>query len=201
MMTAFLQGAGLGGGLIMAIGAQNAFVLDKAIRNHHPMLIAAICSSLDALLIAAGVLGLGALIRQNPLLLPIATYGGAAFLVVYGLRALWRARQPGSLRAAADENLKPGRMALAATTLAVSLLNPHVYLDTVVLLGSVGGQLPGQQPYAFMAGAATMSLCWFFALALAGKRLAPHFADEKQWRRLDLLVGVTLLSIAVSLVV
>ena len=200
MTTAFLQGAGLGGGLIIAIGAQNAFVLDKAIRNHHPMLIAAICSVLDALLISAGVLGLGVLIRENPVLLPVATYGGALFLTVYGLRALWRARKPGSLDTSRVDNTKPTAWALAVTTLAVSLLNPHVYLDTVVLLGSVGGQLPGNQPLAFMAGAACMSVCWFFALALAGKKLAPYFADEKQWRRLDVLVGLTLLTIAISLV-
>ncbi|MDO6461807.1 LysE/ArgO family amino acid transporter [Granulosicoccaceae sp. 1_MG-2023] len=201
MSTAFLQGAGLSGGLIMAIGAQNAFVLEKAIRNHHPLLIALICSSIDAILICAGVIGLGILIREVPYLIPLATWGGALFLIVYGVRALQRARSPGSLRAADSKAIAPARRTLVLATLAISLLNPHVYLDTVILLGSVGGQLPGRQPLAFIAGAALMSVCWFFTLALAGKRLAPFFAEEKHWRRLDMLVGLTLLTIALTLIV
>ena len=140
MVTAVLKGFGMGAGLIVAIGAQNAFVLSSALRNQHVFIVAALCILIDAGLIVAGVWGLGALIQQFPALLQVATWGGALFLLVYGFLAFQRAVHPSRLNA--NSHTAPTLQAAVLTTLALSLLNPHVYLDTVILLGSIGGQLP-----------------------------------------------------------
>ncbi len=194
----FVKGMGIGASLIIAIGSQNAYLLTQSLNGNYALLIAAVCSLLDALLIFAGVLGLGSLIKSNPQFLIFATWGGAAFLFAYGLMAFKRALSPGHLETGVGKQLSAA--AVISTTLAISLLNPHVYLDTVVLVGSVGGQLPGNQPIYFAAGASTASLIWFMSLALAGRILAPYLTDEKHWRRLDILVGITMWVIAVSLI-
>lgn len=197
MVTAVLKGFGMGAGLIMAIGAQNAFVLSSALRNQHVFIVAALCILIDAVLIVAGVWGLGALIQQFPALLKLATWGGALFLLVYGFLAFRRALHPSQLNA--NSNTVPTVRAAVLTTLALSLLNPHVYLDTVILLGSIGGQLPQPQPAWFAFGAVLASFTWFSLLAWGGRRLAPWFANPQSWRVLDILVGVTMWAIALSL--
>lgn len=197
-LLAYLKGMGLGGSLIMAIGAQNAFVLGQAIRKNHAVPTSLTCASLDAVLIFAGVFGLGALIKSSPLFLDIATFGGVAFLAVYGFLAFRRAFQPGHLSASDDGVIRTVRAAIA-TTLALSLLNPHVYLDTVVLLGSIGGQLPQSQAIIFALGATTASFLWFMSLAFGGRLLAPWLSQDKHWKRLDMFIGATMWTIGGSL--
>ncbi len=196
-LWALLKGLGVGAGLIIAIGSQNAFVLSCAIRNQHTWVVAGLCMLIDAALISAGVWGLGALIQAHPVLLEVATWGGAAFLFTYGWLAFRRAWSPDGLQAQALRTMSLRTAVL--TALALSLLNPHVYLDTVVLLGSIGGQLPGSQPLWFALGASLASVGWFSSLAIGGRLLAPWFASPKNWQRLDILVGLTMWLIAASL--
>ena len=196
-VSALVQGFGIGAGLIIAIGSQNAFVLSCSLRNQHAYMVAALCAVIDIVLIHAGVWGFGALIQQSPILLSLARYGGAAFLFLYGFYAFRRALKPESLQA---ESVKP--MSLKAALLmvfALSLLNPHVYLDTVVLLGSIGGQLPDNQPAWFAIGASLASIVWFGGLALAGKKLGPWFDKPSSWQRLDFMIGVVMWAIAINL--
>jgi L-lysine exporter family protein LysE/ArgO len=194
-----VQGFALGAGLIIAIGAQNAFVLQQGIKRRHVLATALICTICDALLILLGVAGLGTMIAQSELLSAMATWGGVLFLGIYGLRSFRSALRPGLL----DEQQSTLEGAtLRATILAVlgvSLLNPHVYLDTVVLVGSVGARYLGAERVAFAAGAALASFSWFFTLAYGAAWLAPLFRRPIAWRVLDLGVGCVMWAIAWSL--
>lgn len=196
----FFKGMGLGASLIIAIGAQNAFVLGQAIRKNYALTIALCCAAIDAILIFAGVIGLGAVIKSSPMFLLIAPFGGALFLFIYGFMALKRAMQPTHLSASRHKAIATIRGAIL-TTMALSLLNPHVYLDTVVLLGSIGGQLPANQALIFALGATTASFLWFLGLALGGKFVAPFLKEDKHWQRLDAFIGLTMWIIAASLIV
>jgi L-lysine exporter family protein LysE/ArgO len=194
-----LQGFALGAGLIVAIGAQNAFVLQQGLKRQHVLATALVCTLCDGLLIAAGVAGVGTLIAQSRLWTGVATWGGVLFLLFYGLRSFRSALRPGILDA--EQNRLEGTT-LPATVLAVlgvSLLNPHVYLDTVVLVGSVGARYPGTERLAFAIGAGLASLTWFFALAFGSAWLAPLFRRPLAWRILDLGVGCVMWIIAASL--
>ena len=184
-------------GLIMAIGAQNAFVLAQSLRREHHLPVAALCIVCDALLVAAGVFGLASLLAQSPALLAIARWGGAAFLLWYGSQALLRAARPHALHAA-DSAPRSLRTVLLAA-LAVTLLNPHVYLDTVVLIGSLGAQQP--EPGAYAAGAASASFLWFSTLALGAAWLAPWLAKPLTWRLIDLGVAAMMFAVAVQLII
>lgn len=197
-MLAYLSGAGLGASLIIAIGAQNAFVLTQALRRNHALTIALICSLVDSLLITVGVWGLGSFIERSPHLLAAITLCGSVFLFGYGLRAFHRAWRPAAL---SDSEQSPitGLPSVVATTLALSLLNPHVYLDTVLLLGSIGGRLPGKESLYFALGAISASFAWFFALAAGGRLLAPVLSHPKHWQRLDILIGLIMWIIAFGL--
>ena len=195
MLTAALKGFGIGAGLIVAIGSQNAFVLSSALRNQHVLLITLLCMSLDAVLIIAGIWGMGALIQSNPLLISLATWGGALFLFVYGLLAFRRALMPETLEARA---LKPMSVRTAVlTTLALSLLNPHVYLDTVVLLGSIGAVQPS--PPLFALGASVASCLWFGALTGFAPRLKLLLSSPQRWRLFDSCIALILCGIAMQL--
>ncbi|NDV18225.1 LysE family transporter [Pseudodesulfovibrio sp. JC047] len=196
-MTPFVQGLGMGGGLIVAIGAQNAFVLTQSVRKNHHLAVAALCTLCDAVLITLGVTGIGTMVASNPTFATVAALGGAAFLIWYGCLALRSAFQGGSLHARSQE--KTGLRKTLMLTLAVTLLNPHAYLDTVVLLGSVSGQFIPPDRYVFGMGAVTASLLWFFALSLGGQALAPLFKRERTWRILDSLVCLTMWGIAGTL--
>lgn len=198
MLGPFLQGAGVGAGLIVAIGAQNTFVLSQGVRRNYPLLIALICWWCDCVLILAGMAGLGSAVSTHPQWMRLAAWGGAAFLLVYGLRSLRSAIIGGHLETG-DATIGTARAAVL-TTLAVTLLNPHVYLDTVVLLGSLSGQFPGAGRYAFAAGAIMASFVWFISLSLGARLLAPFFRRSMAWRMLDSLVCLTMWSIAASLV-
>ena len=193
----YIQGFGTGAGLIVAIGAQNAFVLSRSIRRQHHLVICLVCSLCDALLISLGVLGTGEIIASDPALLAPAAWGGAAFLAWYGFGALRSAVRGGALEG--DGDAAPGLKATVLATLAVTLLNPHAYLDTVVMLGAVSGQHAGQARYLFGLGAVSASFAWFFTLGLGGPALAPLFRSRTTWRVLDGLVCATMWAMALAL--
>ena len=196
MWQSYLNGLLIAAGLIMAIGAQNAYVLAQSLRREHHLLVATLCVVCDALLVAAGVFGLASLLLQSPLLLGVARWGGAAFLLWYGTRALLRAVRPQGLSEAGAAPPR-SRQAVLMTALAVTLLNPHVYLDTVLLIGSLGAQQSA--PAAYALGAASASLLWFFSLALGAAWLAPWLARPTTWRVIDLLVAAMMFSVAAQL--
>lgn len=196
--SVFLQGLLLGFGLIVAIGAQNAFVLRQGLRREHVGGIVLFCALADALLIGAGVFGMGEALGRSPLLARALALAGAMFLAVYGYRALRRARRPERLEAAAGAS-GLGRGAVLAQAAAFTLLNPHVYLDTVLLVGSVGAQQPAQLRGWFVGGASAASLAWFSALGFGSHRLAPLFARPRAWQVLDGLIGLTMFVLSATL--
>lgn len=195
-MTAFLFGFATSLSLIVAIGAQNAFVLRQGIRNEHVLPVVILCAVSDLVLIVAGVAGVGALVTAHPQLTAIARYGGAAFLLMYGLLAARRAIRPATMT---PGEAGPARLsAVLLTCLALTFLNPHVYLDTVVLLGTLASQ-QGEGRWRFGAGAALASLVWFVGLGFGARRLAGLFAKPATWRILDGLIALTMIALAVSL--
>ncbi|MEQ3624816.1 MAG: LysE/ArgO family amino acid transporter [Celeribacter sp.] len=198
MSQAFISGFSLGFGLIMAIGAQNAYVLRHGLRRSHVLPLVAICAGSDALLIAAGVAGASVIFESAPWIGPLMRYAGAAFLVVYGMLALRRAMGPAE---ALDPDGQGAQRLwpVLATCLMLTWANPHVYLDTVLLLGSISAQF-GADRWEFGAGAMLASLCFFMALGFGARLLAPFFARPAAWRALDVAVAVTMLVIALSLV-
>ena len=250
----------MGASLIIAIGAQNAFVLVQGIRRNRPLLVAGICALTDAVLISAGVMGIGTLVASSPVLRLVAGIGGFAFLFVFGLKSFLSAGRgssldtghsarpdqpalsaqsaqparigpdgpgipdarglpagpseledqgnaaPQNLPAASGKSGAPASSAAAMTlkrtvlaTLAISLLNPHVYLDTVIMLGTISGKFAGYGRYAFGAGAICASFIWFFSLAWCGRLLAPVFARPRSWQVLSVIVGLTVWLIALGL--
>ena len=197
--SAFTTGFALSATLIIAIGAQNAFVLRQGIRKEHVAPIVAFCALADLLLIGAGVAGLASVLGNSPTLVALLTAAGSVFLVWYGIRALRRASLPQSLRAAAgNEPLSlGGAMAQAA---GFTLLNPHVYLDTVLLMGSIGTRQPPDMRVWFVGGAACASGVWFTTLGFGARLLAPVFARPRAWQVLDTIVGLTMLALAVMLI-
>ena len=197
MWQSYVNGLLVAAGLIMAIGTQNAFVLAQSLRREHHLPVAALCVLCDALLVAAGVFGLATVLAQNPTLLAIARWGGAAFLLRYGSQALRRACSKQSLQQGAQQTARSLR-AVLLSALAVTLLNPHVYLDTVLLIGSLGAQQT--EPGAYVVGAASASLLWFFTLALGAAWLAPWLARPSTWRILDLLVALMMFAVAFGLI-
>ena len=200
MIAAYLNGLGIGAGLIIAIGSQNAFVLMQSLKQEHHMATAALCALIDVVLISAGVLGMGAFIQGNETLQLVASLGGAAFLLVFGLCSLRAAFSGKALAVVKSEDKKSlGKVLL--TTLAISLLNPHVYLDTVVSLGAISTTFAPPANFAFGAGCITISFIWFFSLAAAGKRLTPVFARPQSWRVLHLAVCAMVWLVAVQLLV
>jgi len=198
-LTPLLQGFGIGAGLIVAIGAQNAFVLRQGLKRQHLFVTAAVCTLNDLALIALGVAGLGAVVSQSQFLHTIALWGGAAFLLFYGFRSFRSALNPGTLEADTSARKITLRQTIL-TALAFSLLNPHVYLDTVVILGSVGSQRPPDERLSFAIGAMLASTVWFFGLVYGASRLAPLFRRPEVWRALDTLIGCIMWIIAASLI-
>ena len=211
MISSALAGFGLGLSLIVAIGAQNLFVLRQGIRREHAALVALVCALSDAALIALGVSGLGLVLHAAPWLIEVVRWAGAAFLLGYAALAARRALRPsaealrpdddaseavGSPSAAASQS---GIGAVVATCLALTWLNPHVYLDTVFLLGSVAAT-HGDGRWWFAAGAVAASFAWFFALALGARALAPVLSTPRAWRVLDGVIAVVIAVLAVSLV-
>jgi len=195
----FAQGLALSLGLIVAIGAQNAFVLRQGLRREHVGSVVLFCAVADAVLIAAGVLGMAQALGQSPGLARALALAGAVFLAVYGWRALGRARRAQHLTAAeGGEGLRRG--AALAQAAAFTLLNPHVYLDTVLLVGSIGAQQPAALRGWFIAGAGSASVLWFALLGFGARWLAPWFARPRAWQVLDGLIGMTMFVLAALLV-
>ncbi|MEF7614262.1 LysE family transporter [Aquincola sp. MAHUQ-54] len=197
--VAFLLGLGVMGGLIVAIGAQNALVLRQGLARRHVGPVVAFCAASDAALIMAGVFGVGATLAQSPAWMAVLRWAGAAFLLWCGWQAARRALSPG------HGGLHAGGAAgtLAATlgtTAALTWLNPHVYLDTLVLLGAVAAQQPLGARWPFAAGAVAASVVWFVSLGYGAAALAPRLARPGTWRAVDALVALVMWAVAASLV-
>jgi len=206
----FLQGLGMGASLIMPIGAQNAHVIRTGVRGRHVMLTAATCILVDIGLIALGMSGFGALVEASPRLLAACRWGGALFLLWYGGRCLlgaWRAPvQGGTVQGDGKAGGKMGGDPAAGgarqaftVVLAMSLLNPHVYLDTVVVLGAVGSSLADGHRSAFALGAMLASLLWFSLLAVLARRFSCVLARPNVWRAVETVTGATMLILAALL--
>ncbi len=194
----FALGFSLGLGLLAAIGAQNAFVLRQAIRREHVLAVVLLCVLVDAVLIIAGVAGVAQVLAQRPRLSRAVALAGVLFLVAYGLRALGRARRPrGLVTATGGED--PGIRAVMLQAAAFTLLNPHVYLDTLLLVGNLGARQPAGLRVLFVAGAIAASTLWFTLLGFGGRWLAPCFARPRAWQVLDMLTGTTMCVLALRL--
>jgi L-lysine exporter family protein LysE/ArgO len=196
VISSALAGFAASVALIVAIGAQNAFVLRQGLRREHVLPVVLICALSDAALIAAGIAGLGAVVTARPATVTVIRWVGAAFLLGYAVLAAKRAVRPGVLKPA---DRAPATLnATLLTCLALTYLNPHVYLDTVLLLGSVAQRHPHR--WLFGIGAATASLLWFTALGCGASRLAPVLARPTAWRVLDGLIAAVMVGVAITLV-
>lgn len=196
-LIALLSGLAFGFSLIIAIGAQNVFVLRQGIRREHVALVVVTCALSDAVLISVGVAGVGGVIAAVPWLVPAATIGGAAFLIGYAVLAVRRALRPVALESDATGERKAWLPVLLGA-LAITWLNPHVYLDTLVLLGSIAAGY-GPERWWFGLGAIAASLVWFSAIGFGARLLAPLFARPSAWRVVDAGVAVVMLVIAARL--
>lgn len=197
MIASAIAGFATGLSLILAIGAQNAFVLRQGLRREHVGVVVTICAVSDAVLIAAGVMGLGVLTTRVPWLDPVARYGGAAFLLAYGALAFRSAWNGSSALRAADGTTPQSLGRVVATCLALTWGNPHVYLDTLVLMGAISAQWDARG--AFAIGGVVASLSFFAALGYGARLLAPIFDRPGAWRGLDLVVGGIMWAIAARL--
>lgn len=197
-LESLTAGFGLGASLIAAIGAQNVFVLRQGLRRQYPLPIAFVCFAIDSLLILSGSLGLGALVQATPVLLTLVRWAGAIFLFAYSALALKRMLAPVGFT---TEGVSEDGSFLGAilTTLAVSLLNPHVYLDTVVLIGSLAGRFAWDERRWFILGAMIASFLWFHSLALGARWLVPLFARPVTWRALDGGIAAVMFFLGLSL--
>ncbi len=200
IQTPLMQGFSLGASLIIAIGSQNAFVLRQGLRKEYVFTICTICFLCDALLIFLGVGGLGTLVASSQMLILIARWGGALFLFFYGLRSFHSASKNEALLVDELEKRALGLTGAIATTLALTLLNPHVYLDTVILLGSIAGQLPERERLVFAIGAACSSMLWFYGTGYGARILTPLFQRQVSWKILDVLIGAVMWVIAGTLI-
>lgn len=200
MLTPLIKGFTLGASLIIAIGSQNAFVLRQGLRKEHVFTICTICFLCDALLILIGVGGIGKLVASSDTLMLIARWGGALFLFFYGAKSFQSALKNEALTVDKSANPASGLMWAITTTFALTLLNPHVYLDTVILLGSIAGQYQEEERLAFALGAAAASMAWFYGLGYGARILTPLFQKQLSWKILDVMIGLTMWGISGSLV-
>ncbi|WP_313626039.1 arginine exporter ArgO [Kosakonia sp.] len=198
MLSYYFQGLMLGAALILPLGPQNAFVMNQGIRRQFHIMTAALCTLSDVLLICAGIFGGSALLMQSPWLLALVTWGGVAFLLWYGFGAL-KTAFGSTIELANAEAMRQGRWRIIATMLAVTWLNPHVYLDTFVVLGSLGGQLDAEPKRWFALGTVSASFLWFFSLALLAAWLAPRLRTVQAQRVINTLVGLVMWFIALQL--
>ncbi|WP_330927127.1 LysE/ArgO family amino acid transporter [Candidatus Sororendozoicomonas aggregata] len=199
----FLQGLGIGLGMIVPIGAQNAYLINMGIRRNFHLLAAVICIVCDVLLISLGIFGAGALISQNEQVLFFITLAGVVFLTWYGLLSFKRAVKGSASVLASDKGnaLTRGKRGVLLGALAVTLLNPHAYLDAMVILGSIGNQMEAELRIAFALGTFTASAIWFFSLTTAAAKFSPWLSKPNVQRSIDGFVAVLMWSIAFSLAV
>lgn len=195
-----LQGFGLGVSMIIPIGAQNAYVLNQGIKQNHHLTTATVCSVLDVLFISLGVFGGGALLSQNETLLTFVTIGGIAFLSGYGVLSFYSALQPHTDSEQHNTDSVKGRKVVILGALAVTVLNPHLYLDTVVILGSIGGQYQGADRIAFAIGTIMASFVWFYTLSIGAAKLAPKLSQPIVKKTIDIAVGIMMFIIATMLI-
>lgn len=202
MLTIFLSGLLIGASLIIAIGPQNAFILRQGIKRRHVFISVIIPCISDSLLIIAGVLGFGIVVEKFPSLITAVTWAGAAFLIVYGLKSFQSALRPKTLdHESAKGMLEDGGVKkIAMIIIALTWLNPHVYLDTVILLGSIAASYGDPGRYIFGSGAVIASFIWFFGLGYGARFLAPLFEKPKAWQVLDILIGIIMIGIAFKLI-
>lgn len=198
LLSPALQGFALGSSFLMVIGAQNAFVLRQGLQHSYLFATALFCSLADALLITLGVGGFGQLIQSSPLALKGIGWGGGLFLCLYGLGCLWRAAKPRNLETYGKNT--DSLMGVLAQAFAFTFLNPHVYLDVVVLLGGLSARFKGFEKLAYGIGAASASFIWFFGIAYGARFLAPIFKRPLAWQVLDILIALTMFSIAYGLI-
>ncbi|ATA20750.1 L-lysine exporter family protein LysE/ArgO [Gibbsiella quercinecans] len=198
MLAVFLQGFALSAAMILPLGPQNVFVMNQGIRRQYHLMIAALCAFSDIILICGGIFGGSELLVRSPVLLALVTWGGVAFLLWYGWSAL-RTAFSRHIELAQAEEMQQSRWRIVVTMLAVTWLNPHVYLDTFVVLGSLGGQLAADVRSWFALGAVSASILWFFALALLAAWLAPLLKTQRAQRVINVLVGIVMWGIALRL--
>ncbi|PIJ48982.1 arginine transporter [Erwinia sp. OLTSP20] len=198
MLSVYFQGIALGAALILPLGPQNAFVMNQGINRQYHFMTAGLCTLSDIVLICAGVFGGSALLNRSPLLLALISWGGVAFLLWYGWGALRTGFHPQHV-AMPQQADRSGRWRIVLTVLAVTWLNPHVYLDTFVVLGSLGGQLPASERIWFACGTISASLLWFFGVALLASWLAPRLVSRRAQQRINLLVGAIMWFVALRL--
>jgi L-lysine exporter family protein LysE/ArgO len=199
VLSSLLAGLLAGLALIVAIGAQNAFVLRQGLARDHVGTVVAICTVSDIVLITAGVAGIGAVIESAPRAVDVVRWLGVAFLTWYGVSSLLRARRGESLRA--GNGAPTQRTSVVVKALALTWLNPHVYLDTVILLGSIANQHGSDGRWWFAVGASLGSALWFVALGYGARRAHGLLSSPRAWQVLDVLIGLTMLAIALSLAV
>lgn len=199
-MESFIQGFLICGGLIIAIGAQNAFVLKQGLMQRNILAVILTCFACDILLISFGVFGLGSFISESPTATIVLAFIGALFLLVYGARAFRSAYQGNTGLTLESSQQTNSTLKAIVTTLAITLLNPHVYLDCVVIIGGIAGTLSMSEKGFFLAGALTTSLLWFFSLGYGAKLLIPAFKRPVTWRILDIFIGIVMWLISFNLV-
>jgi L-lysine exporter family protein LysE/ArgO len=198
MLAALVAGLALGGSLIVAIGAQNAFVIRQGVLNSHVFWICLFCAASDAILIWGGTYGLGVVLQSLPWLVPIMTFGGAAFLLWYAVKAFRRALKPAAL---AEDGKTTTSLTMALLTCAAfTWANPHVYLDTVILVGSIANARPAGEQAPFAAGATLASFIWFFAIGYGAKALRGPLSKPIVWRAIDAAIAIVMFWLAVKLV-
>ena len=200
IFSSIIEGFVMGAGLIIAIGAQNAFVLKQGIKGEHRSAIAWICALSDAFLIASGIAGMGYIFSSHPLITKAVSIAGAAYLLWFAFRCFHSAFKGESMDINGEVSASLSLKNAVITTLALTYLNPHVYLDTVVMLGGFGAaRSPEIRPF-FGLGAVSASFIWFFTLAYSGKIIAPLFRKQISWRILDTVIGFVMIYITIKLV-
>lgn len=201
MLLPILQGFGVGLALIIAIGPQNAFVISQGLKRQHVFVTALVCTLADVVLISIGVGGLGSLLALHPLMIEAARWFGAIFLMGYGIKSFYSAIKPAVLSANDITQQTVSVRKIVFTLLALSFLNPHAYIDAIILIGSIASQHHGIARPLFGVGAVIASVIWLFSIAYGARILTPLFKKQSAWRVLDVFVGVVMLTIAASLII
>ena len=198
LFEVYLQGVMLSAGLIIAIGAQNAYVLKQGVQNNHIFWVATICFLCDFVLMSLGVLGVGTLVAKNTILQIILAFLGMLYILLFAYQAFKSMRTQTGIDVGSDSGVISLKSTIAGT-LAITLLNPHVYLDTIVIIGGIAGTLEVMHKLTFLLGSLTASMIWFYSLGYGARKLAPFFKRPGTWRILNFLIGLMMLFIAYKL--
>ncbi len=198
MLVIYFEGVLLSAGLIIAIGAQNAYVLKQGIQNNHVFAVATVCFLCDFILMSLGILGVGTFVAKNQLLQLLLAGGGMLYILWFALQSFLSIRHTQSMELKGAESVGTVKVAIVGA-LAITLLNPHVYLDTVVIIGGIAGTLEAEHKLIFLIGVLTSSAIWFYGLAYGARKLAPLFRKPITWQVLNFLIGSMMLFIAYQL--